>query len=121
VPGQTRRFWRVDLSVWEVKHADRVFDVGDVEVVIERAELRYWILYFFLGFLAGGSANPRNYPRPPYKLLVRNKASGDALYQDGAVYRGQDAFDMAEDFAKDIKRIGIEEFVFKKSHGWRID
>jgi hypothetical protein len=82
--------------------------------------------YFFLSIaawvwnlMAVGSAMP-DAPNLPYALIIRNKGRDEILYRD-LVYYGQGAFDNAKQWADDIKRIGVDDFVFKMSHGWQVD
>jgi hypothetical protein len=102
-------------------------DLGDVEVEVVRLrgpfELQYVVLTVLTwawNAIPGGSADPGDAPRIPYRVFVRDKATGVELYFEAPLY-GQDAFDTAQEFAEQIKRIGIDDFVYKKEHGWRID
>jgi hypothetical protein len=108
------------------KRRDRTFDAGEVEVVVEAAGSPYRTQYFLLSvaawvwnLMAVGSAMP-DAPNLPYSLVVRNKNRDGVLFRD-LVYYGQEAFDSAKQWAEDIKRVGVDDFVYKMSHGWRID
>jgi len=101
------------------------FQVDNHQVVLLRAgawhQFRYgllsllaWVVAIF-DFDASGDA-----PSPPYVVAVREKEGGVVLYSEG-VYYGDEAVSVAQDFAKTIERVGCDDFVYKKSHGWRID
>jgi hypothetical protein len=55
-----------------------------------------------------------------YKLVVRRQGTSDALYEE-AVFYGSEASEMATQFADQIDKNGLDDFLFKKSHNWRID
>jgi len=103
----------------------RGVDLGIHEVVVVRGglshRLRYVVLSLtawavaLLDFDASGDA-----PRYPYRVVVRDKNQGTVLYEEG-VFHGAEAFDAAQEFSAAIQRLGVEDFVYKKSHGWRID
>ena len=101
-------------------------DLGDQEVVVVDASLAYRVRYWLLSILAWAVAildfDPSgDVPRPPYRVIVRDKDRRRVLYEEDVVYYGEDAFDTAQQFANEITKAGIDDFVYKKSRGWRID
>lgn len=130
-PGQPRRppAYPIGLPVpceaeiWP-RWAGTVVDAsGGVTVTIERAG---WLPQLELGALfvlaivnALSPASRAEFPRRPYVLRVRG-ADGKSLYRVG-VFRGQDAIDAAKAYVDEIKKVGVDDWVFKKTHSWRID
>jgi hypothetical protein len=101
---------------------ERVIDAGDYRVVVVQTHLfRYtlttlvaWPLSLVLMDDSGGLA-----PTKKYRIAVQAVESGEHLWhEEGA---GDQALSDAEEMAAQIVRIGIEDFLFKKEHGWRID
>ena len=100
-----------------------MLSVGDHEVVV--TQLNH-IAYAFLSVLAwplswvtmddtGSFA-----PSKKYQVAVREADdSGPVLWAE--VCRGQVAFDLADEMAEQVARVGIDDFLYKKEHGWRID
>jgi hypothetical protein len=100
-------------------------DLGEQEVAIVHAGLSYRLRYVLLSIVAWAVAiidfDPSgDAPRRPRRVVIRDKSNGDVLYEDGVFY-GDDADAVAREFADDIRRVGIGDFVYKKSRGWRID
>ena len=74
-----------------------------------------WVLWSALPSSRPLSAPPRR----PYRLIVHDQ-TGNGIYVEGG-FRGGEAKDAAKQFASDIRRIGLEDWLFKKTHGLRID
>ena len=104
---------------------DRFRDLGDQEVAIVHAgvsdRIRYVLLSVVAWIVAIIDFDPSgDVPRRPYRVVVREKNKKTVLYEDG-IFFGDEAEDVVRQFADDIRRVGIEDFVYKKSRGWRVD
>jgi hypothetical protein len=105
-----------DLSV-----PDKVIAAGDCEVVVTQtnhvtyllASLVAWPLSLFLMDDSGGLA-----PSKKYRVALVNE-EGRVLWSE--VPRGPASFAVADKIAEQVVRVGIEDCLFKKEHGWRID
>lgn len=103
--------------------SDWVLTAGDYEVVV--TQLNH-ITYGLLSALAwplslvtmddtGSFA-----PSKKYQVAVREPSeTGPVLWAE--ICRGQAAFDLADEMAEQVTRVGIDDFLYKKEHGWRID
>jgi hypothetical protein len=100
---------------------DKVIAAGDCEVVVSQlnhvtyllASAIAWPLSLFLMDDSGGLA-----PTKKYRVAVVNDG-GRVLWSE--VRRGPASFDVADEMAEQVVRVGIDDFLFKKEHGWRID
>jgi hypothetical protein len=109
-----------------VRKSDDPIVIGHIEVVVNDAGQPYRLWYLLRTIAAWvfaasafGSASS-DAPRRPYMVVVREREQSEPLYVEGPLY-GDEASDTARQFAADIKRVGIDDFVFKRSQGWRID
>lgn len=101
---------------------NRVVKAGAYRVVVEQTHLvRYtlgtlaaWPLSFLLMDDTGGLA-----PTKRYRVGVQTADGKEQIWREAV--EGESAHAAAEEMAAQITRIGIEDFLFKKEHGWRID
>ena len=100
---------------------DRVIAAGDFRVVVEQTHVtRYRLALFFAWtgwplslLLTGGFA-----PKKKYRIAVE-AGDGSRLWEEQG--GGEQALSDAEEMADQIVRVGVEDFLFKKEHGRRID
>jgi hypothetical protein len=117
--------WAVGDAVMNLTEA--AFGAGDgIEVAIEQESLMVQARFVFLGVLwvlwnaLPSPTPPHPPPRTPYRVTVRTAPSREVLYQVGG-FHGNDALDAAQAYADEIRRIGVDDWIFKKTHSWRID
>lgn len=99
-----------------------MIDLGGVQIILERigrpgylaATIVAWPLSLLLWDNSGSLA-----PKKRYRVVVRSSSDGAALWEERSA--GTAASDLAAEWAEQIQRIGIDDFLFKKQHGWRID
>jgi hypothetical protein len=93
--------------------------VGTVEVTLvanHTARRRLWIWVAFL--MAIGSETSAGLP---YDVVVISPlSSGDVIYQEGP-FNPEIAWQVFQDFIRQIGDIGISEFLFKKKNKWRME
>lgn len=101
---------------------DWTIDLGEHQIAIERIDSRIWYVLAWpvatlmsaLTFDDTGSMAPSK----RYLVSVRT-TSGRRLWEEAAA--NLEAVDLAAEWAEQIGRIGIDDWLFKKEHGWRID
>lgn len=102
---------------------DSTMDFGGHQIVIERIDSRIWYVLAWpvatlisaLTFDDTGSMAPSK----RYLVSVRATSGGRRLWEEETANLG--AADLAAEWAEQIGRIGIDDWLFKKEHGWRID
>jgi hypothetical protein len=57
---------------------------------------------------------------PPYDVQIRDKSDGKVLYRERG-YFGGEAAAAAQLFKDGMARFGLNDFIFRRSHGWRAD
>ena len=105
----------------------QVTAAGKADIAIEPGSLvervRFWgltVLWVVWNVLTTRSRPPGPGPRRPYRLTVSQTETGEVLYSAGT-FRGEEARETAEAYASEIRRVGIDDWIFKKTHGWRVD
>lgn len=102
------------------------FDLGGGAVVrVEPDKLREQIKRAALTVLwFVDSATPSGTPPDPLPgqrcRVVVYGAGGEKLYEEGGLV-GDEAAEVARSIQRDVKRVGMDTYVWKKRHGWRID
>lgn len=99
--------------------AQRFATTDGIEVVIRPACGRHqanFIVLLTVWILLNAyprAGPPRGIPRRPYLLVVRDTRTGRVIYQEG-VFRGGEAIESAEEFAREIERTGVNDFVIAR-------
>ena len=57
---------------------------------------------------------------PPYDIEIMDRSTGRTVHRERS-YFGGEASVAAQQFASEIERSGLSDFIFKRSHGWRSD
>ena len=81
------------------------------------SRVRYWLWQVVALAL---SSEPADLGTLPYDVVVRDSTTNEVLCKEGPM-KAWIAMQFCDDFVAAIEYYGVNEFVYRKEHGWRTE